>query len=86
MTYGLMLAGLSILFVAFGSAIVRGKLLPTWLGWVAFPLALVALIPPIGFIAFIGAGVWTLIVSIALWLRLEKAGAPTAAAPAPAAN
>ena len=34
--------GLSILFFAFGLAIVRGRLLPSWLGWVAFPLALVA--------------------------------------------
>jgi hypothetical protein len=82
MTYGLMLAGLAILFFAFGLAIVRGKLLPAWLGWVAFPLALVALIPPIGFIAFIGAGVWTLFVSIVMWLRLANADAPTTAAPA----
>jgi hypothetical protein len=86
MTYGLMVAGLAILFFAFGLAIVRTKLLPTWLGWVAFLLALVALIPPIGFVAFIGAGIWTLIVSIVMWLRLAKADAPTAATPAGAAN
>lgn len=78
-TYGLMLAGLAVLFFSFGLAIVKGKLLPTWLGWVAFPLALVSLIPPIGIIAFIGAGVWTLIVSIAMWLRVGRAEAPAAA-------
>lgn len=81
-TYGLMLAGLAVLFFCFGLAIVSGKLLPSWLGWVAFPLALVALIPPIGFAAFIGAGVWTLVVSIAMWMRLGRADAPAAAAPA----
>jgi hypothetical protein len=81
-TYGLMLAGLAVLFFCFGLAIVRGKLLPAWLGWVAFPLALVALIPPIGFIAFIGAGIWTLVVSIAMWLQLARGGASVGATPA----
>jgi hypothetical protein len=80
MTYALMLGGLAIMFFAFGLAILQGRLLPAWLGWVAFPLALVALIPPIGFIAFLGAGIWTLIVSVALWLRLADADAVPAAA------
>lgn len=82
-TYGLSLAGLAILFFSFGLAIVNSALLPTWLGWVAFPLALVALIPPIGFAAFIGAGIWTLIVSITFWRRATTdtaASAPAGAA------
>lgn len=68
-TYALTLAGLAVLLFAFGLAIVNSALLPKWLGWVAFVLALSALIPPIGFVAFIGGGIWTLIVSIAMWRR-----------------
>ena len=75
-TYPLMLCGIAILFICFGVAIVQSGLLPAWLGWISFPLALIALIPPIGFVAFIGAAFWTLIVSIALWLRLPRATAP----------
>jgi len=29
-----------------------------------------ALFPPLGFFAFVGVGIWTLIVSIATWRRL----------------
>jgi hypothetical protein len=72
MTSGLLVAGLAIMFFAFGLAILKSALLPAWLGWVAFPLALCALIFPLGFIAFIGAGVWTLIVSIVMWQRTTK--------------
>jgi hypothetical protein len=67
----------------FGVAIVRSALLPVWLGWVCFPLALCAVIPPIGWIAFIGVGIWVLLVSVALWLRLgSTAGASAATASA----
>jgi len=83
MTIGLTLAGLSVMFFAFGMAIVQSALLPVWLGWVAFLLALCALITPIGFAAFIGAGVWTLIVSIVMWRRTTQRGT-SVTAPEPA--
>lgn len=79
-TYAMELAGIAILLFSFGLAIVNSALLPKWLGWVAFPLALIALIPPIGFVAFIGAGIWTLIVSIAFWRRVTTAAGASAAA------
>jgi hypothetical protein len=78
--YALELGGIAILFLAFGLAILRSGLLPKWLGWVAMPLALVALIPPIGFVSFIAAGIWTLIVAIVMWLRTSGEGARVAAA------
>jgi Domain of unknown function (DUF4386) len=84
MTYALMLAGIAILFICFGSAILKSALLPAWLGWIAFPLAICALIPPIGFVAFIGAGIWTLIVAISLWLRLSDETAVVAPTPSAA--
>jgi len=83
---GLALAGIALLFICFGRAILNGGLLPTWLGWIAFPLALIALIPPVGFFAFAGAGLWTLIVSIAMWRRIssETAAVTEEAASTPA--
>jgi hypothetical protein len=63
-------AGIAIMLVCFGSAIVKSRLLAAWLGWVAFPLALLAILPPAEFLPFVGAGVWTLIVGIALWRRV----------------
>ncbi|HXZ56948.1 MAG TPA: DUF4386 family protein [Gaiellaceae bacterium] len=84
-TAGLSFAGMALLLLCFGLAIVNSALLPKWLGWVAFPLAVVALIPPIGFLAFVGTGIWTLIVSIAMWRRLagSDAAAPAVAASTP---
>ncbi|HEX6762349.1 MAG TPA: hypothetical protein VF094_06075 [Gaiellaceae bacterium] len=44
------------------------------------------MIVPLGFIAFVGAGIWTLIVSIVMWQRAMKGkdAATTAPAIAPA--
>jgi hypothetical protein len=78
-TGGLSLAGIVLLLFCFGWAILGSALLPKWLGWVAFPLALIALIPPLGFIAFVGVGIWTLIVSISMWRRLVTTEATAAA-------
>jgi hypothetical protein len=83
-TSGMSLAGVSILLLAFGFAILKSALLPKWLGWVALPLAVIALIPPIGFIAWIGTGIWTLIVSIVFWRRLAADTAGNPAVPASA--
>jgi len=74
--------GLQILMLAAGLSIVRYGGLPTWLGWVAIVLG-VAAVTPVGFFAFLLAGVWILIVSVMLTLRL-RAGAGPAAPPPPA--
>jgi hypothetical protein len=77
------LAGAFILGVSAGLAIIRGAALPVWLGWVAIVLGIVALIPPIGFGAFIGFVIWSVIVGILIFIRYETpapAAAPAAAA------
>jgi len=76
-------AGIAVLLFAFGLAIVRSGLLPKWLGWVAFPFVIVALIPPTSFFAFIATGLWTLIVSVTLYQRQAAAPAAVAQAAAP---
>lgn len=71
-------AGIALLAFATGLAILRGSRLPHWTGWLAFVAGAGALVPPLDFVAFIGIGLWTLAVSITMYLRL---GAATAATP-----
>jgi hypothetical protein len=66
---GLSNAGLAIMLLMFGLAILQSPLLPRWLGWAAFPIGLVALVSPIAWAAFILGALWTLVVSIAMWRR-----------------
>lgn len=70
-------AGVAVLLMAAGIAIVRSGLLPVWLGWVAIVIAVVGL-TPVGFFAFLAAGVWTLIASILVYTR---SGGSVGAAP-----
>jgi hypothetical protein len=72
--------GTMVFLFSFGIAVVRTGVLPKWLGWVAIVLGIVALIPPIGFVSFVGAAVIIVIVSILLSVRARRAGT----APAPA--
>ena len=52
--------GNGVFLLANGLAIVRGKVLPAWLGWAAIVLGVLA-VSPAGFVAFVGLGIWTLI-------------------------
>lgn len=67
--------GAMVFLFSFGIAVVRSGALPKWLGWVAILLGIVALIPPIGFAAFLGMAVLILIVSILLSVRARSAPA-----------
>jgi hypothetical protein len=70
--------GVEVFLLATGISIVLNGALPKWLGWAAILLAVVGP-TPIGFAAFIGGGVWILIVSVMLALRARPArtaGAP----------
>src|SRR5262249_8734155 len=66
-------AGWFIFSVAIGLVIVRGKALPSWLGWVSFVIAVVALTPA-EFGAFLALAVWTAIVSVLTWRRPRDIG------------
>lgn len=70
-------AGNVIALLATGIATVRYGALPRWLGWVAIVLGIVSL-TPVGFFAFIAAGLWVLIVSVLLTGvdRTSPAGPP----------
>lgn len=74
--------GIALMLIGFGLAILKSGLLPNWLGWISFPLALCALVPPASFVGLIGTALWTLIVSIAMYRRQSTAAdvRPAAAA------
>lgn len=64
-------AGIAVLLVAAGIAIIRTGLLPVWLGWIAIVIAVAALTPA-AFGAFLATGLWTLVVSVMLFRRQEE--------------
>jgi hypothetical protein len=72
-------AGIAVLMMAAGIAILRTGLLPVWLGRVAIVIAVVALTPA-AFGAFLAAGLWTLIVSVILFRRQEELSASASGA------
>ena len=68
---------LGVVLFALGSgiSIVVHKSLPVWLGWIAIVLGIVGM-TPIGWIAFMGTGVWILVVSVMLLLGERKTATP----------
>ena len=59
-------AGLGTFMLASGIAAVRTRVLPGWLGWIAVVLGIAA-VTPVGFFAFLLAGLWVIAVSVLLW-------------------
>lgn len=66
--------GLLLFLIATGLSIIRHGALPRWLGWVALVLAVIGF-TPLGFIAFLGTGLWIVIVSVLLAVRARPATA-----------
>jgi hypothetical protein len=69
--------GVQIFLLATGISVLRNGALPKWIGWIAILLALIA-VTPIGFAAFIGAGIVVAVMSVILAMRAR------ATPPAPA--
>ena len=75
--------GISLFLLGSGVAILRTRVLPVWLGWVALLLGILA-VTPAGFFAFLAAILLTVVFSILLFLRAgAAAGGPTPPAGAP---
>ena len=68
--------GVSILMWAAGFIILKTRVLPVWLAWVSFLLAVVGLAGPIGFFAFLAMGIWILIVAFLMWRFEQNLPAP----------
>jgi len=74
--------GLAVFYLATGAAILRGRLLPAWLGWVSLVLGVLAASLILAFIAFLATGLWVIVVAIMLWTRAahesaEQEGTPS---------
>jgi hypothetical protein len=65
-------AGVAVLVLAAGAAVVRHGGMPKWLGWVGMVIG-IAVFTPAGFVAFLASGVWILIASVLL-TRARLAG------------
>jgi len=79
-----LLAGGFLYALGSGIAIVRGAALPRWLGWVAIVIGIAALVPPAGFFALLALAIWSLVVSILMFVRLRRPAVSTSAVPQPA--
>ena len=72
------IGGAFLLAIGSGLAILRGERLPKWLGWVAIVLGIAALVPPASFPSLLGFAVWSVIVSILIYMRTGAAERPDA--------
>jgi hypothetical protein len=62
--------GTAAFLLGSGIGVLKTGVLPRWMGWVAIVLGVLA-ITPVGFAAFIGLGIWTLVASVMLAMRAE---------------
>jgi hypothetical protein len=70
-----------VFFLAAALSIFRFRALPRWLGWLALVLAVLAVIPPVGWaVLALGLPIWTLIASWLVFARQRGAPAGTVAA------
>lgn len=70
LSFPMTVAGVSVMQLGFGIAVLRSRLLPAWLGWLAVVIGVVAAAGPIGFFGFLAAAVWILLTSGMLYERL----------------
>jgi hypothetical protein len=71
----------ALMLVIVGLLFIQTGVLPAWVGWASLVLALVMLIPPIGWAGLLlGFPLWTVLVSVLLWMRpaAELSPPPTA--------
>jgi hypothetical protein len=74
--------GFALFGVLGGLAVVTGRILPVWMGWVLFAIGIAALVPPISWFALLGTMLWVLIASI--WMLVQGPPAVEQAEPVPA--
>ena len=73
-----LLIGAGIFLIGNGLAIVANAALPKWLGWIAVPLAVIAVTPLGWFVALFALPIWAVIVGVLMFIR-QDAPAPAAA-------
>ena len=73
--------GFALFGVLGGLAVVAGRILPAWMGWVLFVVGIAALVPPISWFAMLATALWVLIAGI--WMVVQ--GPPAVARAEPVA-
>jgi hypothetical protein len=68
--------GTTTFLIASGASILRTRAVPSWLGWIAIVLAVLSF-TPVGWIAFLGGGIWIAILAVVL-MRQPRAAATAA--------
>lgn len=68
---GLVPVGLAVFYLATAAAILRGRLLPAWLGWLSAVLGLAAASMVATLYAFMAIGPWTILVAIIMWGKAD---------------
>lgn len=61
--------GVALFGVVGGLAVVTGRILPAWMGWVLFAIGIAALVPPISWFALLATMLWVLIAGI--WMVVQ---------------
>jgi hypothetical protein len=64
------LVGFALFGILTGLAVVVGRILPKWMGWVMFVFGLACLAGPIGFFGVLATVLWVLVAGI--WLAVHK--------------
>lgn len=65
--------GIQIFLLATGISVLRHGALPKWIGWIAVALGVIA-VTPIGFAAFIGAGILVAVIGVLLAMQARATG------------
>ena len=73
--------GFALFGILAGLAVVAGRILPAWMGWVLLAVGIAALVPPISWFAMLATALWALIAGI--WMVVQ--GPPTVARAEPVA-
>jgi hypothetical protein len=76
--------GFALFGVLGGLAVVAGRILPVWMGWVLLVIGIAALVPPISWFAFLATMLWVLTASI--WMVVQGPPAVEQAEPVAAAE
>jgi hypothetical protein len=71
--------GFGLFGVLGGLAVVAGRILPVWMGWVLFVIGIAALVPPISWFAMLATALWVLIAGI--WMVVQGPPAVAQAEP-----
>ena len=74
-----LLVGFALFGILTGLAVVVGRILPAWMGWVMFAFGLTTLAGPIGFFGLLATILWVLVAGI--WMVKQGPPVPERAAP-----